>query len=136
MPKAITVQEYGGPEVMKWTDVEVGKPGPGQLRLKQTAVGVNYIDVYFRTGMYKAPNGLPFIPGSEGVGVVEAIGEGVTGFAAGDRVVYQGVLGSYAEARLAPAERCVKLPEDIDDKTAAAGGEERQRLYIYKCEGI
>jgi NADPH2:quinone reductase len=120
MPKAIRVEQYGGPEVLKWSDVDVGKPGANQLRLRQTAIGVNFIDIYFRTGMYKAPEGLPFTPGSEGTGVVEEVGEGVTGFAAGDRVVYQGGLGSYAEARLVPAERCVKLPEDIDDKTAAA----------------
>jgi NADPH2:quinone reductase len=120
MSKAIRVEEYGGPEVLKWTDVDVGKPGPNQLRLRQTAVGVNFIDIYFRTGMYKAPEGVPFTPGSEGAGVVEEMGEGVTGFAIGDRVVYQGVLGSYAEARLVPADRCVRLPEDIDDKTAAA----------------
>ena len=120
MPKAIRVEQYGGPETMKWTEVDLGKPGANQLRLRQTAVGVNFIDIYFRTGMYKAPEGLPFTPGSEAAGVIEEVGEGVTGFAVGERVVYQGVLGSYAEARLVPAERCVKLPEDIDDKTAAA----------------
>jgi NADPH2:quinone reductase len=120
MPHAIRIEQNGGPDVLKWVEAEVGKPGQGQLRLSQTAVGVNFIDIYFRTGMYKAPNGLPFVPGSEAAGVVDAVGEGVDGFAVGDHVVYQGVLGSYAEVRLVPAERCVKLPEDVDDKTAAA----------------
>jgi NADPH2:quinone reductase len=120
MPNAIRIEKHGGPEVMQWVEVDVGKPGQGQLRLKQTSVGVNFIDIYFRSGLYKPPAGFPFIPGSEGAGVVEALGEGVSGFAVGDRVVYQGPLGSYAETRLVPADRCVKLPEDIDDKTAAA----------------
>jgi NADPH:quinone reductase len=120
MPRAIRIDQNGGPEVLKWVEVEVGKPGPGQLRLKQTTVGVNFIDIYFRSGLYKPPGGLPFIPGSEAAGVVDAVGEGVSGFAEGDRAVYQGPLGSYAELRLVPADRCIRLPEDIDDKTAAA----------------
>ena len=120
MPHAIRIDEHGGHEALKWVEVDVGKPEKGQLRVKQTAIGVNYIDVYFRSGLYPAPSGLPFVPGSEAAGVVEAVGEGVSGFAMGDRVVYQGPLGSYAEVRLVPADRCVKLPEDIDDKTAAA----------------
>lgn len=120
MPHAIRIEEFGGPEVMKFVEVDVGKPGRGELRLKQTAIGVNFIDVYFRSGLYKPPNGLPFVPGSEAAGVVEAVGEGVSGFAEGDRAVYQGPLGSYAATRLVPAGRCIKLPVDIDDKTAAA----------------
>jgi NADPH2:quinone reductase len=120
MPHAIRIDQNGGPEVLKWVDVGVGKPGQGQLRLKQKAVGVNFIDIYFRSGLYSPPGGLPFIPGSEAAGVVEAVGEGVSGFAEGDRAVYQGPLGSYAETRLVPAERCIRLPKDIDDKTAAA----------------
>jgi NADPH2:quinone reductase len=120
MPNAIRIEKHGGPEVMQWVEVDVGKPGPGQLRLKQTSVGVNFIDIYFRSGAYKPPAGFPFTPGSEAAGVVDAVGEGVTGLAVGDRVVYQGPLGSYAEVRLVPADRCVKIPEDIDDKTAAA----------------
>lgn len=120
MPHAIQLDQNGGPEVMKWVEIDVGKPGEGQLRLRQTAIGVNFIDVYFRSGLYKPPAGFPFVPGSEAAGVVEDVGEGVTGFAAGDRVVYQGPLGAYAEVRLVPADRCVKLPDDIDDKTAAA----------------
>ena len=120
MPHAIRIDQNGGPEVLKWVEIDVEKPAPGQIRLKQTAVGVNFLDIYFRSGAYPAPNGLPFIPGSEAVGVVDAVGEGVTGIAVGERVVYQGPLGAYAEVRLLPAERCVKLPDDIDDKTAAA----------------
>jgi len=120
MSHAIRIEEHGGPEVMKWTEVEVGEPGAGQLKIRHTAVGVNFIDIYFRSGAYKAPNGLPFTPGSEGAGVVEAVGEGATGFKPGDRIVYQGPLGSYSEVRLVPADRCVKIPSDIDDRTAAA----------------
>lgn len=120
MPRAIQVNQHGGPEELKWVEVDVGKPGRGQLRLKQTAVGVNFIDVYFRSGLYKPPSGLPFIPGSEAAGMVEAVGEGVGEFSEGDRAVYQGPLGSYAETRLVPADRCIKLPEDIEEKTAAA----------------
>jgi len=120
MPHAIRIEQNGGPDVLKWVEVDVGKPGPGQLRLKQTAVGVNFIDIYFRSGLYKPPGGLPFVPGSEAAGVVDAVGENLDGFAEGDRVVYQGPLGSYTETRLVPAERCIKLPDDIDDRTAAA----------------
>jgi len=120
MPHAIRLDQNGGPEVLKWVEIDVGKPTQGQLRIKQTVVGVNFLDIYFRSGAYPAPNGLPFIPGSEAVGVVDAVGEGVTNFAVGERVVYQGPLGAYAEVRLVPAERCVKIPDDIDDKTAAA----------------
>jgi NADPH:quinone reductase len=120
MPHAISVSQNGGPEVLKWGETEVGDPGEGQLRLKQTVVGVNFLDIYFRSGLYPAPAGLPFIPGSEAAGVVDAVGEGVTGIEVGDRVVYQGPMGAYAEVRLVPADRCVKLPDDIDDKTAAA----------------
>ena len=94
-------------------------PGPGEARVRQTAIGVNFIDVYFRTGLYKAPQ-LPFVPGQEGAGVVEAVGPGVTEVAVGDRVAYAGLPGSYAEVRLAPAARLVKLPPGIDDQTAAA----------------
>lgn len=120
MTHAIRIEQNGGPEVLQWVDVDVGKPGPGQLRLKQTAIGVNFIDVYFRAGLYQPPGGLPFVPGSEAAGVVEAVGEGVSGFVEGDRAVYQGPLGSYAECRLVPANRCIRLPEDIDDRTGAA----------------
>jgi NADPH2:quinone reductase len=119
MPNAIVVSELGGPEVLRFQDVPDVSPGPGEARLRQTAIGVNFIDVYFRTGLYKAP-ALPFTPGQEGAGVVEAVGPGVTEVSVGDRVAYAGLPGSYAEVRLAPAARLVKLPAGIDDKSAAA----------------
>lgn len=117
MTKAIRVYEAGGPEVMKWEDVEVGDPGPGEIRIKQTAAGLNYIDVYFRTGLY--PVEFPAIIGQEGAGIVEAVGEGVTEFAPGDRVAYPMVPGAYAEARVMPTLKVVKLPDSISDETAA-----------------
>jgi NADPH:quinone reductase len=119
MPKAIVIHELGGPEVLRFEDVPDPVPGPGEARLRQTAIGVNFIDVYFRRGLYKAPQ-LPFVPGQEGAGVVEAIGPNVHEVAVGDRVAYAGLPGSYAEARVAPAARLVKLPPAIDDRTAAA----------------
>src|SRR4051812_24302222 len=119
MVKAIQVQEYGGPEVLSYTDVELPPPGPGEVRLRHTAIGVNFIDVYFRSGQYKAP-ALPFTPGNEGAGVVVAVGEGVTGFAPGERVAYAGALGGYAEERNIPAQFLVKLTDGISDETAAA----------------
>src|SRR5215831_9514054 len=119
MPKAIVVHEIGGPDVLRFEDVPDPTPGPGEARVRQTAIGVNFIDVYFRTGLYKAP-ALPFTPGQEGAGVVEAVGPGVTEVAVGDRVAYAGLPGSYAEVRVAPAARLVKVPPDIDDRSAAA----------------
>lgn len=120
MPNAIRIHEHGGPEVLRWESVEVGEPGPGEIRLRHTAAGLNYIDVYFRTGLYPVPS-LPCILGKEGVGVVEALGEGVTDLRTGDRVAYVNApLGSYAEERLYPAEHAVPLPDGIDDRTAAA----------------
>ena len=118
MPHAIRIHQTGGPEVLKWEEIEIGSPGPGQVRLRQTVVGLNYIDVYHRTGLYPVP--LPAILGTEGAGVVEAVGEGVTHLKAGDRVAYASVIGSYAEARLIAADRLVKLPANIEDRTAAA----------------
>ncbi|ABI57812.1 quinone oxidoreductase family protein [Alkalilimnicola ehrlichii MLHE-1] len=119
MPHAIRIHETGGPDVLKWEPVEVGEPGPGEVRLRHTAVGLNYIDVYFRTGLYPPP-GLPSGLGLEAAGVVEAVGDGVTEVAVGDRVVYASPpLGAYAEARLMPADRVVRLPDAIDDRTAA-----------------
>jgi NADPH2:quinone reductase len=120
MVKAIVVSQTGGPEVLKLADVEVAAPGPGEVRLRHTAIGLNFIDCYFRTGLYPSPVGLPFTPGNEGAGTVVAVGEGVTGLAAGDRVAYAGPLGAYAEERIAPAERLIKIPDAIDVKTAAA----------------
>ncbi|MCB1825518.1 MAG: quinone oxidoreductase [Candidatus Competibacteraceae bacterium] len=120
MPKAIRIHEYGGPEVLRWEEVEVGEPGPGQLRVRHGAVGLNYIDVYHRTGLYPLPS-LPWTLGMEGAGQVEAVGEGVTEFKPGDRIAYASPpVGAYAEARLIPADRVVALPGAIDDRTAAA----------------
>jgi NADPH2:quinone reductase len=127
MTKAILVQSYGGPEVLQLTDVPVGEPGPGQIRIAQTYAGVNYIDTYHRTGLYKLPvavhgkGDIAFIPGSEGAGKVTALGSGVTEFKVGDRVAYgNGPAGSYAAERLFPAERTVKIPDGISDEQAAA----------------
>src|SRR4051812_8976487 len=112
MVHAIRFHQPGGPEVLKWEEIEVGDPGPGQVRLKHTAVGLNFIDIYHRSGLYPAPT--PCIPGLEGAGVIEAVGEGVTSFKPGDRVAYAGgPLGAYAEARLMPADRLVPLPSWI-----------------------
>jgi NADPH2:quinone reductase len=119
MAHAIRIHATGGPEVLKWEAVEVGRPGPGEVRLRQGAVGLNFIDVYHRSGLYKLP-GLPAVIGMEGAGSVEAVGPDVGEFKAGDRVAYAGVIGGYAEERLIAADRLVKLPDDIDDTTAAA----------------
>ncbi len=118
MPHAIRVHAFGGPEVMKWEEVQTGEPGPGQVKIKQHAAGVNYLDVYHRTGLY--PMALPITLGSEGAGQVIAVGEGVTDLAVGDRVAYAGPIGGYAEERLIAADRLVKLPADISYETAAA----------------
>ena len=120
MPRAIRIHRTGGPDAMQWEDVELGAPGPGEVRVRHEAVGLNYIDVYFRTGLYPAPS-LPFSPGMEGAGVVEAVGEGVGALAAGDRVAYAAPpVGAYAEERLMPADRIVKVPAGIDARQAAA----------------
>jgi NADPH2:quinone reductase len=119
MPKAILVHELGGPEQLRLEEIPEPAPGPGEARIRQTAIGVNFIDVYFRTGLYKAPR-LPFVPGQEGAGVVEAVGPGVTEMKPGDRVAYAATPGGYAEARTIPAARLVPLPPEIDDRTAAA----------------
>jgi NADPH2:quinone reductase len=118
MPKAVVVHEVGGPEKLSWEDVPTPKPGPGEALLRQTAIGLNFIDVYNRTGVYKLPT--PFVPGQEGAGVVEAVGEGVLTVRPGDRVAYAGIQGAYAELRTISAERLVLLPPAIDDRTAAA----------------
>jgi NADPH2:quinone reductase len=119
MVAAIRIHKTGGPEVLSYEEVQLKDPGAGELRMKQNAVGLNFIDTYFRMGTYKAPAGLPFTPGSEGAGVVTAVGPGVTEFKAGDRVAYYGPLGSYAAERNLPADRAIKLPDGVDDKTAA-----------------
>jgi NADPH2:quinone reductase len=119
MTKAIRVHQVGGPEVLRWEEIDVPPPGPGQARVRHTHVGLNFIDVYHRTGLYKAP--LPLVPGMEGAGVVTAIGPGVTGLREGDRVAYAGgTPGAYAEERVLAADRLVPLPDAIDDRTAAA----------------
>lgn len=118
MPHAIQISHPGGPETLSWRDIAVGEPGPGQVRLRQTAVGLNFIDVYHRTGLYTQP--LPFIPGVEGAGIVEAIGPDVDWLTIGDRVAYAGPIGAYAEERLIDADRLVKLPDAISDEQAAA----------------
>jgi NADPH2:quinone reductase len=120
MNHAIRVHEYGGPEALVWEEVPVPAPRPGEALVRHRAIGLNYIDVYFRTGLYKAP-ALPATIGMEGAGVVEAVGEGVTNVAPGDRVAYATApIGAYSEARTIKAERLVRLPESIPDEQAAA----------------
>jgi NADPH:quinone reductase len=119
MAHAIRVHAYGGPEALQWDEVAVGDPGPGEVRLCQSAVGLNYIDTYHRTGHYKLAS-LPAVIGMEGAGTVEAVGPGATDLKVGDHVAYAGALGGYADVRLIAADRLVKLPPGIDDRTAAA----------------
>src|SRR3712207_3841439 len=119
MPKAIRLHKTGGPEVLQWEEVEVGEPGEGQARVRHAAVGVNFIDTYHRSGLYPLP--LPTGLGSEGAGVVEATGPGVTHVKPGDRVAYAGgPVGAYAEVRVMPAERLLRLPEGVAEQQAAA----------------
>ncbi len=119
MPHAIRIHAYGGPEVLKWEEIEVREPGPGQAKIRQQAAGINFIDVYHRTGLYPQPS-FPFTPGSEGAGEVIAVGPSVTEVAVGDRVAYAGAIGGYADERLIAADRLVKLPDSISYETAAA----------------
>ncbi|MDX2157114.1 MAG: quinone oxidoreductase [Hyphomicrobiaceae bacterium] len=119
MAYAIRVHKTGGPEALQYEEVEVRAPGQGQVKLKQHAIGLNYIDVYLRTGLYPQPSS-PFVPGMEGAGEVTAVGPGVTDLKVGDRVAYAGPAGGYATERLIPADRVVKMPDGIDYKTAAA----------------
>ncbi|MAW86598.1 MAG: quinone oxidoreductase [Phyllobacteriaceae bacterium] len=119
MHKAVRVHETGGPDVLRYEDVETPTPASGEALVRHTAIGLNFIDTYFRTGLYPAPAGLPFIPGNEGAGVVEAVGEGVTDLAVGDRVAYAAGLGAYAEKRVIPADRLVKIPDGVSDEQAA-----------------
>ena len=119
MTKAIRIHTPGGPEALVWEDVTVGDPGPGEARVRHTAIGLNYIDTYHRSGAYKLP--LPAVIGQEGAGVVVAVGPGVTDVKKGDRVAYAGgPVGAYSEERLIPADRLVPLPEGISDDEAAA----------------
>lgn len=120
MTKAIIISKTGGPEVLEWKDHDPGRPGPGEVLLRHDAVGLNFIDVYHRTGLYPVAES-PFIPGLEGAGIVEAVGSGVTEVDVGDRVAYAGVpMGAYAEQRVMPAHRLVSLPEEIPTTQAAA----------------
>lgn len=114
----IRIHKHGGPEEMRFEQVDLPAPGPGQVRLRQTAIGLNFIDVYTRTGLYPGPT--PSVLGVEAAGVVEAQGEGVASLKVGDRVVYNGLGGSYASHRNAPADRLVKIPEGVSDEDAAA----------------
>jgi NADPH2:quinone reductase len=118
MPSAIRIHQHGGPEVLRLEEISVGDPGPGEARVRHAAVGVNFIDIYHRTGLYPLP--LPSGLGVDAAGTVEAVGAGVAHVAAGDRVAYMASAGCYAQARLVPADRLVKLPDGIDDRTAAA----------------
>ena len=118
MTRVIQVSAVGGPEALRAEHVKVGPPGAGQVRIRQTVAGLNYIDVYHRTGLY--PQTLPFVPGIEGAGVVEQLGDGVTEVAVGDRVAYAGILGGYSEVRTLAADRLVRIPDGVSDETAAA----------------
>jgi len=118
MPKAIRYHKQGGPEVLQLDEVAVGEPGPGQVRIRHTAIGVNFVDTYQRSGLY--PMQLPQVAGNEGAGVVEAVGANVTELKKGDRVAYTGLPGSYCESRVVPADRMVKLPQGISDEQAAS----------------
>ena len=120
MTHAIIVDHYGGPEVLQWKEMPLGQPGPGEALVQQTAVGLNFIDIYHRSGLYPLPS-LPAVIGQEGAGRVEAVGPDVTEVSVGDRVAYAGgPTGAYSEARIIPAHRLVKLPDDIADQQAAA----------------
>src|SRR6202795_3957270 len=120
MVAAVRVHKVGGPEVLTYEDVPVAEPGPGQVKVRNHACGVNFIDTYFRMGMYPSPVGMPFVSGNEGAGEVIAVGPGVTDIKVGDRVGYVSALGAYSAERLLPAERAVKLPDNITYEQAAA----------------
>jgi NADPH2:quinone reductase len=118
MAKAVRFHKQGGPEVMQFEDVQVGDPGPGQARIRHTAIGVNFVDTYQRSGLY--PMQLPMVAGNEAAGVVEAVGGGVSELKPGDRIAYTGLPGAYCEQRVVPADRLVKLPQGISDEQAAS----------------
>src|SRR2546425_7412785 len=118
MPKAMRFHKTGGPEVLQLDEVPVGEPGAGQARVRHTAIGVNFVDTYQRSGLY--PMQLPQVAGNEGAGVVEAVGPNVTDLKKGDRVAYTGLPGSYCEARIVPADRLVKIPDGVTDEQAAS----------------
>src|SRR5207302_512763 len=118
MAKSILMHANGGPEVMKLEDVEVGAPGPGQVKVKQTAIGLNFIDIYTRSGLYQTP--LPNAVGREAAGVIVEVGPKVKGFKKGERVAYSGVLGAYTDERVMGVEQLVKIPKGVSDEQAAA----------------
>ena len=120
MSRAVRIGAPGGPGVLTWEAVDPGRPGPGQVLVRHTAIGLNFIDVYYRTGLYPAPGGLPLVPGGEGAGVVEELGPDVHGLKAGDRVAYAVGTGAYAERRVIAADRLVKVPDGVSDEQAAA----------------
>lgn len=120
MAQAIVVRELGGPDVLKLEGVTLSPPGPGEVQIRQVAVGLNFIDVYFRTGLYKSASGLPFIPGKEGAGIVTAVGDGVSLFGVGDRVAYASSDGAYSSERNVEASQLVRVPDGISLETAAA----------------
>lgn len=120
MAKAMRIHECGGTDKMVFEDVEIGRPAAGEARIRHTAIGLNFIDVYFRTGLYPSPTGMPLTLGNEAAGVVEELGEGVDWLKIGDRVAYNGPIGSYATERLIPADRLVRIPDGVSDEQAAA----------------
>ncbi|CAM5388223.1 NADPH2:quinone reductase [Aquamicrobium terrae] len=120
MSKAIRIHAHGGPETLRYEEVDPGRPGAGEVLIRHTAIGLNFIDVYYRTGLYPAPNGLPLIPGAEAAGVVEEAGPGIDWLRPGDRVAYAAATGAYAEKRVIAADRLVKVPDGIGDEQAAA----------------
>jgi NADPH2:quinone reductase len=120
MSKAVRIHAHGGPEALTYEDVDPGKPGAGQVLIRHTAIGLNFLDTYFRSGLYPAPNGLPLIPGGEAAGVVLETGEGVQGLKKGDRIAYTTPLGAYCEERVIAADRLVKVPDAVSDEQAAA----------------
>jgi NADPH2:quinone reductase len=118
MSKAVRYHQQGGPEVLQLDDISIGDPGPGQVRIRHTAIGVNFVDTYQRSGLY--PMQLPGVAGNEGAGVVEAVGPGVKELKKGDRIAYTGLPGSYCEERIVPADRMVKVPKGVSDEQAAS----------------
>ena len=120
MTHAIVIRQHGGPEVLRWEERDPGRPGQGEALVRHSAVGLNFIDIYFRTGLYPAPDGLPLVPGSEAAGVVEEVGTGVDWLKPGQRVAYTSRVGAYAERRVIDASQLVALPDGIGDETAAA----------------
>ncbi len=119
MARIIRVHKPGGPEAMELENAEISAPGAGEVTIRHDGIGLNFIDVYFRSGLYPSPNGLPLTPGNEGAGTVIATGEGVSDLAVGDRIAYAGPIGAYADERVIAADRLVKVPDGIDTRTAA-----------------